>query len=145
MSEAGLRVTPEQLIALNDEIATLVRAGLPLELGLRELRGGMPSALGRISYQISERLDSGQPLSKSLAETLPGLPRAYTAVVDAGLKSGNLPRALELLSKFVQQGLDLRQRIKIAFLYPLTGFLLAYALFLVFVIDSASRWGAIWD
>lgn len=144
MPETSLRVTPEELISLNDEIATLVRAGVPLELGLRQLSGSVSGSLGRVSQQIAQHLDSGQPLTKSLSETLPDLPRVYVAVVDAGLRSGNLPRALELMSKFVQQGLELRQRIEFAFMYPLTVFLLAYALFLVLVIDAAPRWAAVW-
>lgn len=144
MSDAGLRVSPEQLIALNDEIATLVRAGVPLELGLRQLSGSVSTSLGRVSQQIALHLDSGQPLTKSLAEALPDLPRVYVAVVDAGLRSGNLPRALELMSRFVQQGLELRQRIEFAFMYPLTVFILAYTLFLVLVIDAAPRWAAVW-
>ncbi len=144
MPETGMRVTPEQLIALNDEIATLVRAGVPLELGLRELRGSVPSALGRISDEISRRMEEGKPLAESMSATLPGLPRVYTAVIDAGLKSGNLPKALESLSRFAQQGLELRQRIEFAFVYPLFVFLLAYALFMVFVIEAAPRWQLIW-
>lgn len=144
MPETSLRVTPEELIALNDEIATLVRAGIPLELGLRQLSGSVSTTLGHVSQQIALHLDSGQPLTKSLSETLPGLPRVYVAVVDAGLKSGNLPRALELMSRFVQQGLELRQRIEFAFMYPLTVFILAYVLFLVLVIDAAPRWAAVW-
>ncbi len=144
MSEVVLRVTPEQLIALNDEIATLVRAGVPLELGLREFSGNVPSALRRISGEISKRLAEGKPLAESLSDTLPNLPRVYTAVVDAGLKSGNLPKALESLSKFAQQGLELRHRIEFAFIYPLFVFLLAYALFLVFVIEAAPHWQQIW-
>jgi general secretion pathway protein F len=144
MPESGLRVTPEQLIALNDEIAMLVRSGVPLELGLRELHGSVPSALGRISSAISQRMEEGQPLTTSLSETLPGLPRVYTAVIDAGLKSGNLPRALESLSKFAQQGLELRHRIEFAFLYPLFVFLLSYVLFLTFIIQTAPHWQQIW-
>ena len=144
MSDVGLRVTPEQLVALNDEIAMLVRAGVPLELGLRELNGSVPTALGRISGEISQRLQEGVPLTESLSATLPYLPRVYAAVVDAGLKAGNLPKALESLSRFVRQGLELRHRIEFAFLYPLFVFLLAYALFLTFVVETAPHWHEIW-
>lgn len=144
MSDAGLRVTPEQLIALNDEIATLVRAGVPLELGLRELSLSVPSALGQISNTISRRMEEGQPLSESMSAAMPGLPRVYTAVVDAGLRSGNLPKALESLTRFAQQGIELRHRIEFAFLYPLFVFLLTYVLFLTFVVQAAPHWKDIW-
>lgn len=140
MSQSGLRVSPEQLIALNDEIAMLVRAGVPLELGLRERGDSVPAALRNVNRELSRHMQSGLPLAESLTATLPGLPRVYSAVVDAGLKSGNLPRALESLSRLARQGIDLRQRIEFAFLYPLTVFALGYVLFLVVVVETARRW-----
>ena len=51
-SSSGTPISPEQLIALNDEIAALIRAGIPLELGLRELGGDARGALSRISLQL---------------------------------------------------------------------------------------------
>jgi general secretion pathway protein F len=140
MSESGLRVSPQQLIALNDEIAMLVRAGVPLELGLQEHGESVPTALSHVNQELSRRMATGLPLGESLAETLPGLPRVYAAVVDAGLKSGDLPKALESLSRLARQGIDLRYRIEFAFLYPLMVFFLAYALFLVFVIQVGGSW-----
>ncbi len=144
MSDARLSITPEQLIALNDEIATLVRSGVPLQLGLKELSRNVPTALGKISREISNRLEEGKTLGDSLSSTLPGLPRVYLAVVDAGLKSGDLPRALQAMSRFAQQGLELRHRIEFAFMYPLIIFLLAYVLFLTFVIETVPHWQQIW-
>ncbi len=140
MSVSGLRVSPEQLIALNEEIAMLVRAGVPLELGLRERGDSVPSALRNINRELARNMQSGLPLAESLAITLPGLPRVYSAVIEAGLRSGNLPKALESLSRLARQGIELRQRIEFAFLYPLMVFSLAYVLFLVFVVETAHRW-----
>ena len=49
-------MTLDHLIALNDEIAALVRAGVPLERGLAELGGDMPGRLGEIATALAERL-----------------------------------------------------------------------------------------
>lgn len=144
MSDAGLRVTPEQLIALNDEIAMLVRAGVPLELGLRQISHNVPSALAKVSHELSRRMEAGEPLGASFSATLPGLPRVYSAVIEAGIRAGNLPKALESLSRFAQQGIELRHRIEFAFLYPLIVFSLAYILFLTFTINSADHWNGMW-
>jgi len=143
MSAGNLRVTPEQLIALNDEIAMLVRAGVPLELGLRERGDSVSGALRHINEELSRNMQSGMPLAASLAATLPGLPRVYSAIIEAGLRSGNLPRALESLSRVARQGIELRQRIEFAFLYPLIVFSIAYGLFLLLVVESQKRWESI--
>ncbi|MDB5386504.1 MAG: gspF [Planctomycetaceae bacterium] len=144
MSESGRPLTPEQLIALNEEIATLVMAGVPLELGLRALGSDVPSVLGRVSQTIAIQLQAGQSLPDALQTSIPGLPRIYLAAVEAGMRSGQLPRTLELLCRFLQQGLDLRQRIEFAFLYPLLVMLLAYGLFVTFVIESVQHWTELW-
>lgn len=144
MTDAGRPITPEVLIALNDEIATLVMAGVPLELGLRALGNDVPSVLGRVSQDIAARLQLGQPLPESLNSAIPGLPRVYLAAIESGLKSGELPRTLQLLSQFMQQGLELRQRIEFAFLYPLVVFLASYGLLVTCAIESVEHWTAIW-
>ncbi len=140
MSEAGVRVTPEQLIALNDEIAMLVRAGVPLELGLRERGDSVSAALRHVNEDLARHMQSGMPLADSLAATVHGLPRIYSAVIDAGLRSGNLPQALESLSRVARQGIELRQRIEFAFLYPLIVLSIAYGLFVLLVVESQRRW-----
>jgi general secretion pathway protein F len=144
MLGSGRPITPEQLIALNEEIATLVMAGVPLELGLRSLGSDVPSVLGRVSQDLAARLQLGESLPNSLRGAIPGLPRIYVAAVEAGLQSGQLSRTLELLCRFMQQGLELRQRIEFAFLYPFIVFLLSYSLFVTCVIESADHWVELW-
>ena len=72
-------ITLDQLVALNDEIAALVRAGVPLDRGLRSLGEDLPGRLGRFARQLSERIARGESLTDALAEptstlaaTLPG-------------------------------------------------------------------------
>lgn len=144
MTESGRKLSPEHLIALNEEIATLVMAGVPLELGLRTLGRDVPSVLGRVSQDVANHLQSGRSLPDSLQASIPELPRIYVATVEAGLKSGQLPRSLELQCRFMQQGLELRQRIEFAFLYPLLVLFLAYALLATCVIETTEHWTELW-
>ena len=77
-------ITIEQLLALNEEIRALVRAGVPLERGLsvaaRELRG----KLGKITRALGDRLARGESLSQALEGEKQSLPPLYRAVVEAG-------------------------------------------------------------
>jgi len=56
-----MKITINDLIALNDEIISLDRAGVPLGRGLLNLSGDLPGQLARHAREIGERIDEGQP------------------------------------------------------------------------------------
>lgn len=126
-------VTLDQLIALNDEIAALARAGVPLDQGLLHLGGDLPGRLGKISRRLGERLAAGVPLTHALKEEK-GLPPAYRAIVAAGIRSGRLPVALEGLSMLVRRAAEMRRTVAIALIYPLLVLVLAYALYVFMLV-----------
>lgn len=121
-------VTLEQLIALNEEIAALARAGVPLDQGLLHLGRDLPGRLGEISRRLGERLAAGEPLTHALEEEH-GLPPAYRAIVAAGIRSGRLPVALEGLSTLVRRAAEMRRTVAVALIYPLLVLGLTYGLF----------------
>ena len=96
------RVTLDQLIALNDEIVALTRAGVPLERGLLDLGSDLPGRLGRIATALGERMSRGESLPEALAACDGGVPRVYRAVVEAGLRPGRLSVALEGLAAYAR-------------------------------------------
>jgi general secretion pathway protein F len=123
-------VTLDQLVALSDEIAALARAGVPLDRGLKELAADMPGRLGQLARDIGQRLESGESLSHILAESQHPFPPAYRAVVEAGLRAGRLPAALEDVARTARRISHLRTSLGTALLYPLIVLLLAWLLFL---------------
>ena len=108
----------DDLILLNREIAALVKAGVPLELGLRGLAGSVGTRLGQLSERLSKRLAMGQSLPDALAEEGPAVSPVYTAVMEAGLASGRLPEALESMAVSGQVLQETRRRVWLAILYP---------------------------
>jgi general secretion pathway protein F len=145
MSEGDLRakapgsITIEQLLALNEEIRALVRAGVPLERGLllaaRELRG----RLGRITGALAGRLDRGESLVEALESEKGVLPPLYRAVVEAGARSGQLPVALEGLARYVRGYSEARATIGLALWYPLMVLALGYGLLIGLVMLAVPR------
>ena len=129
----------EQLIALNDEIGSLVRGGVPLELGLNELGGDSSGALQEISQALAARMESGATLAEALEAEDRRLPVTYRTVVEAGIRAGRLPAALEAISNYARELVDLRRRITLALLYPFIVLVLAYLLFGVFVVQMVRR------
>ena len=49
-------ITLEELTALNDEIAALVRVGVPLEDGLSRLGEDLPGRLGQLASRLADQL-----------------------------------------------------------------------------------------
>jgi len=115
---APTTVTLDDFVALNHEIAALARAGVPLGPGLTAFGRDLPGKLGRIAAQVGERLQQGEPLER-IIESQDGFPPAYKAVVQAGLRVGRLPAALEGISQSARRTAQLRWTISMAMIYPL--------------------------
>ncbi len=128
-SSAGSTVTLEQLISLNDEMAALVRAGVPLEQGLLELSRDLPGRAGRIAEVLGRRMSAGESLPQILARESDQFPPIWRAVVEAGLRSGELSAALESMSTTARRMAEMRKLIGAALIYPLMVLALAYAVF----------------
>lgn len=129
----------DDLILLNREIAALVKAGIPLELGLRGFSGSVGTRLGRLSERLSQRLASGQSLPEALAEEGPAVSPVYTAVMEAGLASGRLPEALDSLATSGQLIQETRHRVTLSLLYPLLCCLVGYGMFCLFLVAIAPQ------
>ena len=52
-------ISLDELVALNEEMAALVRAGVPLDAGMADLGGDLPGKLGVLATQIKPETLSG--------------------------------------------------------------------------------------
>ena len=130
------RIGIEELIALNNEILALSRAGIPLGRGLLDMGADMPRQLQSAAKTIGTRLEQGEDLESILADEDSRLPRIYSAVVAAGVQSGHLPVALEKLSSTLARLVELRSVVTLASIYPLFLVMLASALFTFVAVPS---------
>jgi type II secretory pathway component PulF len=135
----GGRLTLDQLIALNDEIAALTRTGLPLERGLMSIGGDLPGRLGKISRRLADDLASGKSLSEAVEADKGQFPPIYRAVIDAGMRSGRLASALEALAEYARGYTEMRRLLGLALMYPLIVLSVGYGLFLTFMLVLLPR------
>ncbi|HEX7447346.1 MAG TPA: type II secretion system F family protein [Pirellulales bacterium] len=133
MPQMNSALSLDELLALNDEIAALVRAGVPLESGLFDLGRDLPGRLGRLAERLSERLQRGETLDQAVAAERADFPRLYLAIVEAGQRSGRLAVALEGMTAAARRVAEMRQIAGAAMVYPIVVFLLAWALTVAFV------------
>jgi general secretion pathway protein F len=125
------------LVALNDEIAALVRAGVPLERGLGKLAQDMPGRLGKTTQALAERMQRGQSLAQAVEEEGKVFPPVYRAVVLAGLRAGSLAAALQSVSRSARRLADTRRMVAAGFFYPLLVVLVASGLLEFFLVRIA--------
>jgi type II secretory pathway component PulF len=136
---AGPPIGIGQLMALNDEMAALVRAGLPLDRGLLAIGRDSRGRVGLLSRRLGERLEQGESLDAALDAEGRSVPSFYRSIVAAGLRSGRLSSALEGLAAYVRSVAETRRSIGLALIYPLMVLTLAYGLFFLFIMVVAPR------
>jgi len=125
-------ITLDQLLALNEEISALVRAGVPLEKNLGLLGGEMPGELGEVATMIAVRAARGESLERIIAEQSGQFPPVYRAVIEAGQRAGRLPAALESLAGTVRRLSETRRAVLVSALYPLFVLMLIWSFFALF-------------
>ncbi len=138
-------ITLDQLLLLNDEIAALTRAGIPLEQGLFALGNDLPGRMGRVSRSLAQSLEAGMSLEETLARHDRQFPIVYRAVVQAGIRSGRLAAAFESLADTIRRVRDARRAVASALAYPLMVAGIAWGFFIFYVIFIAPRMAATFE
>lgn len=113
-------MSASDLSLLTRQLATLVRAALPLEESLKAVSEQSESPkIQMILMAVRSDILAG----KTLAQALEAFPRIfkkdYIATVAAGEQSGDLAMVFERLADHVERDQELRQKILGALLYPL--------------------------
>ena len=102
------------------QLATLVRAGIPLDRSLSLCRDlAEKPALRAVVDDTLRQLRSGQSLAQSLAANERFFPPLYVAIVRAGEASGTLPAVLDRLVEFEEFSAELRGYLISALIYPM--------------------------
>ena len=125
------------------EMATLLRAGLPLGQALETLTGlADRPAMAKIAGEVNTAVRGGKTLSAALEQADPGFDRFYLNMVRAGESSGALDAALDRLADFRANRREMRQALISALLYPtilLVLALVAVAVLLAFVVPQFTQ------
>jgi general secretion pathway protein F len=113
-------MSASDLSLLTRQLATLVRAALPLEESLQAVAQQSESPkIQMILMAVRSDILAGKPLAQAL-EAFPRIfKKDYIATVSAGEQSGDLAMVFERLADHVERDQELRQKIMGALLYPL--------------------------
>jgi general secretion pathway protein F len=104
---------------LTRQLATLLRAGLPLDQSLTALIDQVESEpLKKIVIQIREKVKEGSAFSDALSEHPRVFSELYCHMIRAGEASGALDLVLERLATFLEQSIQQQRKIRASLAYP---------------------------
>jgi general secretion pathway protein F len=133
-------VSAADLSLFTRQLATLVRAGLPLEESLLAVSQQTEKPrMQSIVLGVRAKVMEGHPLADGFAEFPRVFPEIYRATVSAGEQAGHLDNVLERLADYTESREQIRQKIMAAMLYPIVLSVMCFAIvtgLLVFVVPK---------
>ncbi|MDR4495256.1 MAG: type II secretion system F family protein [Nitrospirales bacterium] len=137
------RVSSKELVGFTHQLATLIRAGVPLLecLDLLSSEAGTPR-FKQVLRVIREKVEGGSFLAQALSHYPDIFPPIYVSLVEVGESTGRLDESLIQLAQYVEKQTRLRAKILSALAYPalLVGVALSVLVFLcVWVVPLFSE------
>jgi type II secretory pathway component PulF len=125
-----------QFMLFNQQLASITKAGIPLEKGLRELANDVSSkSMRKLVNEIASELESGKSIEVAFEKRQKRFPPLYGRILKAGVETGRLSEMLTSLNKHLELANQTRRIIFEAISYPAVIFTLAaIILTILFVI-----------
>ncbi len=119
----------EEFAFVNSELASACKRGVPLPGALRALSRDMSGRRVREALDnAASDVEGGVDIATALARRSDVFPPGYVALVQAGLKAGDLAGTLLLFAEEARLAADIRSRMTRALVYPLVILLAGTAL-----------------
>ncbi len=129
------RIAEQQFLVFNQELATLLKAGMPLVQSLDLLKRRVESPVFRtVLDDVHEKVRSGTALSDAFAAHSDRFPRVYTASLLAGERSGNLDAVLRRYVEYAKIISTVKRKTRSALAYPAILIVLSLALVTLIVL-----------
>ncbi len=126
-------IPTREFLVFNQELATLLKAGMPLVQSLDLLKRRVDSPLfRRVLNDVHDRVRAGAALSEAFGTHGALLPSVYTASLLAGERSGSLDQVLRRFVEYTKIIETVKRKTLSALIYP--AILITLALFLVGLI-----------
>jgi general secretion pathway protein F len=114
------KVTQQQLLQFNQELSTLLAAGLPLDRSLSLLANLVEGEeFTKVIRTLLEAVRAGKSLAASMGEHADVFPKLYVNMIRAGEAGGILENVLRYLADYLERSVALKEDIKSALVYPM--------------------------
>lgn len=142
----GQKVKSADFLVFNQELAALLKAGLPLlqslDLMLKRMAEG---TFRRVLEDIRDKVRTGRDLSDAFAEHSTMFPRLYPSILKAGERSGELEQVIRRFIRYQQLVMEARKKVVSALIYPAVLVVTSLMMIAVMVIYVIPKFRAIFE
>jgi type IV pilus assembly protein PilC len=140
------KVATREFLVFNQELATLLKAGMPLVQSLDILRRRVSNpAFKGLLDDVHERVRAGSALSEAFEAHGSLFPGVYTASLLAGEKSGNLEQVLRRYVSYVKIVSSVKRKTISALVYPAILLVLSLVVVAIIVVKVVPEFGAFYN
>jgi type IV pilus assembly protein PilC len=140
------RIATREFLVFNQELATLLKAGMPLVQSLDILRRRASNPFFKsILNDVYDRVRAGSSLSESFEAHGALFPGVYTASLMAGEKSGNLEQVIRRYVAYVKVVEGVRRKVISALIYPAVLFVLSIIVVGILVLRVVPQFGGFYE
>jgi type II secretory pathway component PulF len=138
MPEASL----DDFIAFNDQLAALVEADVPLQLGLDGPPEKAPEALEKINALVARRVSQRASMAAALDSAEPALPPQYRSLMQLWVRTSDAEGMLDQSTQLAEAIDESRHGVRTGLFYPLLvcslvlGGMIAFCVYLVPRLES---------
>ena len=140
------RVPSREFLVFNQELATLLKAGMPLVQSLDILRRRVVNPVMKaVLDDVHERVRSGNSLSEAFEAQGPMFPGIYTASLLAGEKSGSLEQVIRRYVAYVKVVAGVKRKTISALVYPAILLMLSLVVVALIVLKVVPAFGSFYE
>jgi type IV pilus assembly protein PilC len=140
------KVASREFLVFNQELATLLKAGMPLVQSLDILRRRVANPVFKgILDDVHDRVRAGSALSEAFEAHGSLFPGVYTASLLAGEKSGNLEQVLRRYVTYVKIVSSVKRKTISALVYPAILLVLSLIVVAIIVVKVVPEFGAFYN
>ena len=118
--KAKTAIGRSEFLLFNQQLASITKAGIPLDRGLRELACDVSSGhMKKLITGIAEELEAGVSIEEAVEKRQKHFPQLYGQILKAGVKTGRLNQMLTSLNRHLEMTQRTRRLIIESLSYPL--------------------------
>ena len=115
----GTAIGRNEFLLFNQQLASITKAGIPLERGLRELANDVGSkSMRKLVDDIAGELEAGTSIEEAFEKRQKHFPPLYGRILRAGVETGRLNEMLTSLNRHLEMATQTRRIIFEAISYP---------------------------